>query len=52
MESTTFMHEDPDVDRAWREEVMRRAEEVRPATVTTVPWNEVKRKARTLLDGG
>jgi putative addiction module component (TIGR02574 family) len=42
---------DPDADAAWQEEVARRLAEVRSGKVTTVPWNEVQRKARTSLDG-
>lgn len=40
---------DADADAAWQEEVVRRAQEVRSGAVATVPWEEVQRKARTLL---
>ena len=42
---------DPDVDAAWQQEVARRWDEVRSGKVTTVPWDQVQREARTLLDG-
>ena len=42
---------DPDVDAAWQAEIARRAEEVRSGEVSTVPWPQVQRKARALLDG-
>jgi len=42
---------DPDVDAAWQVEIARRADEVRSSKVSTVPWPEVQRKARSLLDG-
>lgn len=42
---------DPDVDLAWQQEIARRFDEIRSGNVTTVPWDEVRRKARTLLDG-
>jgi putative addiction module component (TIGR02574 family) len=42
---------DPDVDAAWQAEIARRADEVRSGEVSTVPWPEVQRKARALLDG-
>lgn len=42
---------DLDADAAWQEEVGRRAQQVRSGAVATVPWEEVQRKARTLLHG-
>jgi putative addiction module component (TIGR02574 family) len=42
---------DPDVDVAWQAEIARRADELRSGKVSTVPWPEVQRKARSLLDG-
>jgi putative addiction module component (TIGR02574 family) len=42
---------DPDVDAAWQEEVARRWDEVCSGKVSTIPWESVQRKARTLLDG-
>jgi len=42
---------DPDVDAAWQQEVTRRALEIRSRRVKTIPWKEVERKGRSLLDG-
>jgi putative addiction module component (TIGR02574 family) len=42
---------DPDVDAAWQAEIARRADEVRSGKVNTVPWPQVRKKARALLDG-
>jgi len=42
---------DPDVDAAWQAEIARRADEVRSGKVSTTPWFEVQRKARSVLDG-
>ncbi len=42
---------DADADAAWQAEVARRAQEVRSGAVGTVAWEEVQRKARTLLHG-
>ena len=42
---------DPDVDAAWQDEVTRRWDEVRSGKVSTIPWDSVQKKARTLLDG-
>jgi len=42
---------DPDVDAAWQHELARRLDEVRSGNVGTIPWDQVQRKARTLLDG-
>jgi putative addiction module component (TIGR02574 family) len=42
---------DADADAAWQEEVARRLHEVHSGKVTTVSWDEVQRKARTLLHG-
>jgi len=42
---------DPDVDAAWQQELARRLDEVRSGKVATIPWDQVQRKARTLLDG-
>ena len=42
---------DPDVELAWQQEVAWRLEEVRSGKVNPIPWHEVQRKARTLLDG-
>ena len=42
---------DPDVDAAWQTEIARRAAEIRSGEVSTVPWPQVQKKARALLDG-
>jgi putative addiction module component (TIGR02574 family) len=42
---------DPDVDAAWQAEVARRAREVESGKVKTIPWEQVRQKGRTLLDG-
>ena len=41
---------DTEVDAAWQNEVARRAQEVQSGKVTTVSWEEVRRKGRALLD--
>ena len=42
---------DPDAELAWQEEIVRRLEEVESGRVKTIPWDEVRRKGRALLDG-
>ena len=42
---------DPDVDAAWQQELAHRLDEVRSGKATTIPWDQVQRRARTLLDG-
>jgi putative addiction module component (TIGR02574 family) len=42
---------DADVDAAWQHEVSRRLQEVQSGSVKTVPWEDVRKKARTLLHG-
>jgi putative addiction module component (TIGR02574 family) len=42
---------DQDVDAASQQEVVRRLHEVQSGEVKTVPWEEVRRKGRTLLHG-
>jgi putative addiction module component (TIGR02574 family) len=42
---------DADVDAAWQHEVSRRLQEVQSGDVKTVPWEDVRKKARTLLHG-
>jgi len=42
---------DTNADLAWQEEIARRLEEVESGRVKTVPWEEVRRKGRTLLNG-
>jgi putative addiction module component (TIGR02574 family) len=42
---------DTDTEQAWQEEIARRLEEVESLRVNTIPWEEVRRKGRALLDG-
>jgi putative addiction module component (TIGR02574 family) len=41
---------DPDVEAEWQNEIARRLDEIRAGKVKTVPWPEVRRKARRLLN--
>jgi putative addiction module component (TIGR02574 family) len=41
---------DEDVEIAWQEEVRRRIDDLRSGRVNVIPWEEVREKARTLLD--
>jgi putative addiction module component (TIGR02574 family) len=40
---------DENVEAAWQEEIGRRMEELRSGKVSTIPWDEVREKARILL---
>jgi putative addiction module component (TIGR02574 family) len=42
---------DEDTDAAWQEEIARRAREIESGQVKTIPWSEVRKKGRALLDG-
>ena len=42
---------DADAEQAWQEEIARRLNEVESRQVKTVPWDEVRRKGRVLLNG-
>ena len=42
---------DSDSEIAWQEEIARRLEEVQGGRVQTIPWDEVRRKGRALLNG-
>jgi putative addiction module component (TIGR02574 family) len=42
---------EPDAELAWQEEIARRLDEVESGRVKTIPWDEVKRKGRALLNG-
>lgn len=42
---------DFDVDAAWQKEVARRLDDVQSGEVKTIPWEDVRQKGRTLLDG-
>lgn len=37
----------PPFDESWREEIRRRAAELRSGEVTGIPWSEVKAQARS-----
>ena len=41
---------DDNAEMAWQEEIARRLYEVETGKVKTVPWDEVRRKARALLN--
>jgi putative addiction module component (TIGR02574 family) len=40
---------DLDAEAAWQHEVARRMEEIESGKVKTVPWREVKRRAREMF---
>jgi len=42
---------DLDAEVAWQGEIARRLEEAEHGRVKTIPWEEVRRKGRALLDG-
>jgi putative addiction module component (TIGR02574 family) len=42
---------DPNAEQAWQAEIARRLEDVETGNVKTLPWEEVRRKGRTLLNG-
>jgi len=42
---------EPDAELAWQEEIARRLEEVESGRVKTIPWDQVQRKGRALLNG-
>ncbi len=42
---------DDDAEVAWQEEIARRLHDVETGKVKTIPWDEVRRKGRTLLHG-
>jgi putative addiction module component (TIGR02574 family) len=44
---TTF---DDDAEAAWQEEIARRLKDVETGKVKTIPWDEVRRKGRAMLD--
>ena len=41
---------DEDAEAAWQEEIARRLKEVETGKVKTIPWDEVRRKGRALLN--
>jgi len=42
---------DEDVEAAWQEEISRRLKDLDSGRVRTIPWEEVRRKAYTMLHG-
>ena len=42
---------DADAELAWQQEISGRLEEVESGTAKTIPWDEVRRKGRALLNG-
>jgi putative addiction module component (TIGR02574 family) len=48
MESLDLI-QDEDVEAAWQEEIARRIEDLRTGRAKTVPWTEVRKKARVIL---
>ncbi|MGC2477552.1 MAG: addiction module protein [Candidatus Sulfotelmatobacter sp.] len=42
---------DADAEIAWQEEIARRLEQVETGQVRTIPWEEVRRKGKALLNG-
>jgi len=45
LDSTT----DEDVEAAWQEEIARRIENLRSGRTKTIPWEDVRKKARVIL---
>ena len=45
LDSTT----DEEVEAAWQEEITRRIEVLRSGRAATIPWEEVRKKARVIL---
>jgi putative addiction module component (TIGR02574 family) len=41
---------DPDVEAAWQEEIARRLEDVRAGRARLIPWDEVRSRARAILN--
>ncbi len=42
---------DEDAEVAWQQEISRRMDEISSGKAKTIPWREVQRKSRTLLQG-
>lgn len=42
---------DEDVDSAWQQEIAKRIKDIQSGQVKTVPWEEVKKRGRSLLHG-
>lgn len=42
---------DENVDSAWQEEIAKRIKDIQSGRVQTIPWEDVKKKGRSLLHG-
>jgi putative addiction module component (TIGR02574 family) len=42
---------DDDAEAAWQEEIAHRLNDIETGKVKPIPWDEVRRKGRTLLHG-
>jgi putative addiction module component (TIGR02574 family) len=42
---------DPDAELAWQEEIARRLAGIENGNVKTIPWEEVRRKGKAILNG-
>jgi putative addiction module component (TIGR02574 family) len=42
---------DSDAELAWQEEIARRLQEIENGRVNTIPWDEVRRKGKAILNG-
>jgi len=42
---------DEDAEIAWQQEISRRMDEISSGKAVTVPWREVQRKSRALMQG-
>ncbi len=43
-------HEDEGVEEAWAKEIERRIQEVESGAVKTIPWSDVRRRLRQVVD--
>ncbi len=43
-------HEDEAVEEAWAKEIEKRIQDVESGRVKTVPWSEVRRRLRKVID--
>jgi putative addiction module component (TIGR02574 family) len=43
------LESDPETEVAWQHEVARRMEEIESGKVKTIPWQEVKQRAREMF---
>jgi putative addiction module component (TIGR02574 family) len=42
---------DPDAETAWQEEIARRLADIDSGRVKSIPWDEVRRKGKAILNG-